>query len=322
MDKRFLLTFKKKLKIRKKFLETNIHRINRSVSNKNSVNRFVNGVGDFKLKKINIDSSINFTVDNLSKISPNQLKNIDKITLVNDGEVFEKSSRSNIDKPHTLYGYLWDEYLRQTYGFGINFIDFNNKIKISENVQNKTYSLNSNNFQNNFENNLKPNNEIIGLSVDREIANVVTGKLLPKIGFVKEINNILVNNTPKKTDVIKYLEDVEPNSSGFLDYQKKNLFSDTILRGKLLKKSINNIIKYSENPIGFKKKKTQIGLKLPYLKRKFIIKNENDFESNVIFLKSYSWLENKNNINDQTNRINLISQVGDNNFFGSSTNNI
>jgi hypothetical protein len=326
VSKRFLLTFNKKLKIREKFLGTNLTRVDRNVSTRNNIiKKLILGVSNSKLKIKNIMQSHNgrFGNDNLFKTLFKNNKNNKKINIVNNSEIFENNVRSNIERPHTLYGYLWDEYLRQTYGIGINFLNLNNRIKKIHNNRSKNrYNLYSNNFQKNLEYNLMPDNNIVGLTKDREIANFIISNYLPKIGYFKEVSNVLLLRRQKQNNVILYQEDIEPSTSGFLEYQKKVLFSESILKKKLIKKSIGNILKYSDSPYGFKKKKTKIGIKLPYFKRKLLIKNEKYMENILFGPKRYSWVDSNNNFPDRFGRLDYLTQNGYNNYFGNSTNSV
>jgi len=90
--------------------------------------------------------------------------------------------------------------------------------------QKKKYSLSSNNFQNNLEEILIPNNNIVGLTKDREIANSIISNYLPKVGYFRELSNVITLKRQKQNNVTLYPEDIEPSTSGFLEYQKKFYF--------------------------------------------------------------------------------------------------
>jgi hypothetical protein len=67
--------------------------------------------------------------------------------------------------------------------------------------KNKNISTISNYFQKNIENNLNIYDKNLGLTKDSEISNIITGNLLIKFGFIKEIFNLgnLDENFEKKT---------------------------------------------------------------------------------------------------------------------------
>jgi hypothetical protein len=110
-----------------------------------------------------------------------------KITIIEDSEPFEKNTRSGYKKPHTVYGILWDEYLKHTYGFSINFLNFNKKIKNNEKNKNYSYFLSfwNKNFKKKIEKSLNIIDKQTGLSFDSNLANEITSRFLPKSGFLK-----------------------------------------------------------------------------------------------------------------------------------------
>jgi len=71
-----------------------------------------------------------------------------------------------------------------------------------------------------------------------------------------------------------------------------------------------------------KKKKTKIGIKLPYFKRKLLIKNEKYMENILFGPKRYSWVDSNNNFPDRFGRLDYLTQNGYNNYFGNSTNSV
>lgn len=322
---RFLLTFKKKINARAEYVGLGVKKPNRITTNSPLLLKIIDSFGSSGIKKLKDNEVMDVTLPHLNMVNSATSGLFNKIVLNSDDEIFLESSRSGNTRPHTLYGFLWDEYLKQTYGVNINFINFN--IKVLEDLgysrklnSLKNHSLSSRNFQNFLEKNLKPDSDMFGLSKDREIGNTVISKWLPKVGFVREISDVWVRNLNRVQQVIPFISDIENEDANFyMTQEKDDLFSDSIFRKNLTMQSIDNIRKYSENPIGFRKSQTPTGIKLPYIKRKFIVKNEDEYFSGIKNPSSYSWHINKNNTESGISRYSTTTEYVENQIFGNSS---
>jgi len=311
VNDRFLKTFYNVIKLRESYISRFRNRVdNYGIFNKKIIKYIKNSNGIFKIRNIFSKSNISFNSENFSKLKIFLNK---KLVLNEDRELFSSSIRSSVNKPHTLYGLLWDEYLKQTYGFNLNFIEFNNKINNTGVIKkNKNISTISNYFQKNIENNLNIYDKNIGLTKDSEISSIITGNLLIKFGFIKEIFNLgnLDENFEKKTKrrfrkwrhygkSIKrggkkiFKKDRFRKHVKIKKFFKKKLLKYTIEKSKIIKKSVKYLKKYSETPVGFKYNKTPISVKLPYFKRKFWIKNEYIY-TNQMMPENKNWINKKN----------------------------
>lgn len=313
VNDRFLLTFHNILKNREKWSNNLSNRLNKySIKNKLILNFLQNSFRMNILPKNFIKDNLTYNSDFNNKIIKNKKE---KILINDDFEINSVNTRSSLLKPHTVYGLLWDEYLKQTYGFSLNFLNFDNKLK---NVDNnfkfsKKIEILNNDFQENLERSLNVNDPFIGLTKDSFFGNEITAKLLTRSGFFKELN-ILGNlesdsfykKFKKNLKFIKNLKNKNKNSTflkkkNIKKYFKKKLLKTTIEKNSLVKKTIGYIKKFSEIPTGFKYDNLEIGYNLPYLKKKFWIKNENFYIKNNL-PKKKSWLSIKNNTNNILNR--------------------
>jgi len=220
-----------------------------------------------------------------------------------------------------MYGILWDEFLKQYYGFNLNFINFSlNHKKINNIKLNNFKTLESNKFLNNIEKNISIYDKKLGLSKDSEISSIITGNLLSKYGYIKEINSL--NDFNESYEIGGYrrfgnwiqdgIRDEKKNKKYFnienskkknkiKKFYKKKLLRISIHKSKLIKKTIKYIKKYNETPVGFKYNKIPISTYLPYIKRKFLIKNEDIYLKNS-YPKKKEWYNKKNSKTNFLNR--------------------
>lgn len=224
----------------------------------------------------------------------NKINNIGKITIIDDLEPYSKNTRAVTQKPHTVYGLLWDEYLKHTYGFSLNFLDFENKInKLGNSAPSSLKGLTTfgDNFQKRVEKSLSVYDKFTGLTKDSAVGNEISLKLLTRLGFFKEIDPLSG----------EYSEYVGPGSKPYAkirnkfwsqkristfkqkkkikNYLKKKILKDTIDKSALVKQSIGLLKKFSETPTGYKYDNTETGINLPYLKKNIWIKNEYEYTS-------------------------------------------
>lgn len=226
----------------------------------------------------------------------------------------------SIQKPHTFYGFIWDEYLKQSYGFSLNFLDFNEHIKSKIQFNYLKYSdLSSKNNQKRIENSTQIINNYTGLTKDSEISAILLSKYLVSGGFIKEISNFenldedfykrkkfLFDNDDSniKAGKKEKKKNKRKKKLKFKKYFKRELVRSTIYKSKLIKKSINLIKKYDEYPVGFKYNSTKNSINFPYFKNFFKIVNEVPYLENNMYTKS-KWLNSKNNDIFLNNRAHL-----------------
>lgn len=313
VDERFLSTFKKVIKNRSLKLTAGINRLEKmTINNKNILKILQNNTRMSILSK-----SFNKITESFDSETYNMFSGVDsKILLMEDREIEDSYVRSGYKKPHSVYGILWDEYLKHTYGFSINFMDLNNKINNDYNLGKKNLGILSiwnKRYDKNIESSLNVSNKQTGLTLDSNLANEITSRFLPKIGFYKSIDvdanlgfqkKFLLNKNKK---YIKNLRIANTNTN-FRDkkkikkYFKKVILKNTVEKSSLSKKSINYIKKFSETPTGLKYDNINIGQKLPYIKKNITSINETVY-TKYNAPETGSWLLPKNKSNDISNRL-------------------
>jgi hypothetical protein len=188
---------------------------------------------------------------------PKLNNNFAKITNFEDLEIPDSKIRLSGYKPHTLYGYLWDEFLKQSYNLNLKFFNFNYNFKIknlkSTNIFNNQSHLN---YKNNIEKQLEPDYRY-KFTLNDEIGNTIIKKMFTKVGYIPEIlypnyNNLKINNNKNLT------------ISSEIEILLKNLGK----KKKKLNKFLRKKIKYGETPLGMRYSGIEHKLKLPYLKKK------------------------------------------------------
>ena len=313
VDSRFLNTFKKMVKNRNGKLVSELNRLDITVLSNGGMLKIMQNNPRMSI----LGKTFNKLTENFTSETYNMLPEIEnKVVLTEDSEVYENLTRSGYKKPHTVYGILWDEYLKSTYGFSLNFIDLNNKINTDYSEKqsglNKTGIWNKN-FSKNIEEHLNVNDKQTGLTLDSNLGNEITARFLPKIGFYKVVEksfNLEGQSFFFLKKNKKYIKNLKVNNSNssFKDkkkikkYFKKVLLKNTVEKAGLSKKSINYIKKFSEIPTGLKYDSIDIGQKLPYVKKNVISINESIYSKNKA-PKPRSWITTKNNQESVTNRI-------------------
>ena len=292
---RFLKTFRNKIVKRNNSIQNSINRFDAYPLQNKNLNKFLdNNFRMLNISNLNILEN-NYYLNNFNKI----IKNNDKKYIKwSDSEIKYNNIQYFSTKPHTLYGFVWDEYLKQTYGTTLNFLKFDNKIPNTKYNQNKSINFTtlSNNFQNNIEKDLNTVNNYIGMTQNTEIANSLISKIISKVGFYKEIGELDLLDEDfelRRKRKYKKKEIKKKKRLKLKKYFKREIVSDSIYKSRLIKKSIKLINKYEEKSIGYKFNKTPIGVKLPYVKRKIIYINENSYY-NYKFPKYHNWLKSNN----------------------------
>lgn len=175
-----------------------------------------------------------------------------KVFFDDDFEIDIDTIRTTATQPHSLYGLMWDEYLKQSYNVSLQFIDFNGKFEDYYKNELKTINFD---YTENLE-------KVLGsdlrysFSINDEIKNTLFNKMLPKIGYFSELNN----------PSMQYLNLEQKQKKNTLLFLKEKFYTGRIYKKKL-KKYIARRIKYSEKPIGFKYDQQPHQIKLPYRKK-------------------------------------------------------
>lgn len=175
-----------------------------------------------------------------------------KVFFDDDFEIDIEAIRATATQPHSLYGLMWDEYLKQSYNVSLQFIDFNGKFEDYYKNELKTINFD---YTENLE-------KVLGsdlrysFNINDEIKNTLFNKMLPKIGYFSELNN----------PSMQYLNFQQKQKKDTLLFLKEKFYTGRIYKKKL-KKYIARRIKYSEKPIGFKYDQQPHQIKLPYRKK-------------------------------------------------------
>jgi hypothetical protein len=212
--------------------------------------KLLNTFGNVKKQKL-------LEINTFRGVLPKLNNNFAKITNFEDLEIPDSKIRLSGYKPHTLYGYLWDEFLKQSYNLNLKFFNFNYNFKIknlkSTNIFNNQSHLN---YKNNIEKQLEPDYRY-KFTLNDEIGNTIIKKMFTKVGYIPEIlypnyNNLKINNNKNLT------------ISSEIEILLKNLGK----KKKKLNKFLRKKIKYGETPLGMRYSGIEHKLKLPYLKKK------------------------------------------------------
>lgn len=311
---RFLGTFDKKIRVRNIFLSNQSNRIDSLKTEDKLIKKLINN--NFRLLPLNgklKESGIVF--NSMGRLRDDWFS--EKFYIQEDKEVSAKFMDKNKQKPHTFYGYIWDEYLKQSYGFSLNFLNFTNSTFSNLKSNKLKFSnMSSRDNQKRIENATISINNFTGMTKDSELSATILSKFLTSSGFVKEIHNFenldedfYKRKKAEAEDDIKSIKKQKKKSKRkkklkFKKYFKRELIRSTIYKSKLIKKSINLIKKYDEIPVGFKYNSTKNSINFPYFKKFFKIVNEQQFIDNIYFKKD-NWLSDKNDIINYSSRSNI-----------------
>lgn len=240
-----------------------------------------------KYKIIPYDQKINImTADGLNG----------KLAFEDDLELDVDVLRTSATQPHSLYGLLWDEYLKQSYGMSLQFLDFNQKFR----------DINTNN---NSVVNFKQKEQLAlaiepdyryRMQINDEIKNTLFTRLIPKVGYLTELENpqdaILNLKNKNKKKILHNLRSKFYHGRG---YKKK------------LKKFIKRELKFAERPQGFKYDQIPHQVKLPYRKKLIWVNNNISLQKNEVNFgyNPFSHLDKKNKTENTLHRYDTVMML-------------
>ena len=216
-----------------------------------------------------------------------------------DFEIDIDAIRTTATKPHSLYGLMWDEYLKQSYNVSLQFIDFNSKF--DDYYKNELKTINFS-YSENIERALEPDLRY-SFGMNDEIKNTLLNKMLPKTGYFSELN----------TPSMQYLNFQRKQKKDTLLFLKEKFYTGRIYKKKL-KKYIAQRIKYSEKPIGFKYDQQPHQIKLPYRKKLLWIRNGVSNKYNNFGFSTNTHLKKKNQMEWANHRYRQTLPYGKNYF--------
>ena len=220
----------------------------------------------------------------------------EKIVFDDDFEIDVENLRTTAAQPHSLYGLLWDEYLKQTYNVSLQFLDFNRKFDDYYKSQLKVINFNyTDNLEKALDSDLR-----YTFTINDEIKNTLIGKMFPKIGYFSEVNN----------PSAQYLDLGKKHKKGVLLHLKEYFYTGRAYKKKL-KKYISRRIKYGEKPFGFKYDQLPHQLKLPYRKKLLWVHGGFDKQIHNFGFKTNSHLLNKNKLDSIPSRYRQTLPYGD-----------
>lgn len=221
-------------------------------------------------EKMNYDSLLGIT---------SKLKDDKKVFFDDDFEIDIDRVRTTATQPHSLYGLMWDEYLKQSYNVSLQFINFNNKFE--DYYKNELKVINFN-YDDNLEKALTSDLRY-SFGLNDEIKNTLINRMLPKIGYFTELNN----------PSMQYLNFQQKQKKNTLLFLKEKFYTGRIYKKKL-KKYIAQRIKYSEKPIGFKYDQQPHQIKLPYRKKLLWIRHGVENQPSNFGFVTNKYLKKKN----------------------------
>lgn len=240
-------------------------------------------LADTKVLLPKLRETVGFNLVNFDNLLFENKKQGERATIHEDFEPNSDYLRADNVKPHTLYGILWDEYLKQAFNVNLQFMNFNAdfKSKFKSNLDQNSRLL-GDGYKKHLQHSLSPDFRY-KFTINDEIKNTLIGKSLAQIGYVSDLENpeyrVKQIGVEKKKSILRTL---------------RTKIIENRTNRKKLRIWIRRQKKFTENPIGLKYDQTPHLLKLPYIKKQYWVHNYENYLPTNNILTNFNYLSAKN----------------------------